>query len=126
MKKILIADDEPDIIEVLTLRLKSAGYEVLIAYDGRECLSLMKTHKPDLLVLDIKMPNMNGYEVLIALKELRHHEKDFPQIPVIILTASVNQQVEGAIKSEDIKGYLVKPFRATDLLRNIEEVIGPA
>ena len=74
-KKILVVDDEPDILSVIAFRLKKSGYEIVTAGDGKETLDLMQNWKPDLILLDIQLPVMDGYEVCRRIKadeELKH------------------------------------------------------
>lgn len=101
--KILIADDEAEIRDVLRLYLEKDGYEVIEAADGMEALEVMKRDKPDLAVLDIMMPGVDGYRVLRNLRETSN-------IPVIILSArsSDSDKILGLDLGAD--DYIVKPF----------------
>lgn len=82
-KKILIADDEPDILEIISYNLRSEGYETVTAKDGEEALQKAKIVKPDLIILDVMMPNKNGMEVCKLLR----NQPDFQQTLIIFLTA---------------------------------------
>jgi CheY-like chemotaxis protein len=117
-KKILVVDDEPDVVSVIEARLKGDGYQVIIACDGKESLEKAKAQKPDLILLDIKMPDMDGHKILKGLKE----DDETKSIPVIMLTAS-SEPVD-VIKSLSYEGavdYIVKPFNTQDFLRKIRK-----
>lgn len=104
--KILLADDEEDIKTVISLYLGSKGYEVVTAYDGLDAIDKAKSEKPDLILLDVMMPIMNGFEVCQKLKD----DPDTQDIPIIMLSAAA--QSETITKSIELgaKDYIVKPF----------------
>jgi DNA-binding response OmpR family regulator len=113
--RILVVDDEERILNFLRSKLKASGYEVLTATDGAEGLEQAQAQEPDLLVLDLIMPKINGFEVL---KQLR----SFSTVPVIILTArgADVDKVKGlALGADD---YLAKPFNPDELVARIEAV----
>ena len=83
LKRILVIDDEPDFAGLVKDNLEEAGYEVAVAYDGKQGLDEVKQHKPDLVVLDVMMPEMDGYEVCAELKS----NEEYSDIPVVMLTA---------------------------------------
>jgi CheY-like chemotaxis protein len=122
-KKILVVDDEPAIVTVLKSRFQACGYKVLTALDGEECLVKMKSEKPDLVILDLMMPKMDGYNVLIAIKEMKDSLK-IADIPVLVLTARGDNKVRELIEAEKIVGYEVKPFKANELLEKIKKILG--
>jgi CheY-like chemotaxis protein len=124
MKKILIADDEPDIATVLQMRLQYWGYETIIAVDGQDCLDKIKSEKPDLVVLDIRMPKLNGHQVLSAVRELKEAGQLNKDLPIIVLTASVNPKIKGLIEQEHAHSFLTKPFKAPELLEKIKSILG--
>jgi CheY-like chemotaxis protein len=119
--KILVVDDEPHIVMLIKSRLLANKYEVITANDGEECLKKLVSEKPDLLILDIMMPKMDGYSTLVAMKEMREITGEIPEIPVIILTARVEARIKELVEKEQIQAYLVKPFEAKDLLEKIEQ-----
>ncbi|MFQ6097982.1 MAG: response regulator, partial [Armatimonadota bacterium] len=82
-KKILVVDDEKHIVRLVEVNLQRAGYDVVTAYDGVQALEMVKQERPDMLVLDVMMPRMNGFEVLKQLKA----NPETQEIPVIMLTA---------------------------------------
>ncbi|MBU0682675.1 MAG: response regulator, partial [Candidatus Omnitrophica bacterium] len=91
-KKIMVIDDELDILEVLTFRLSKAGYEIISAVDGQEALDLLTETIPDLILLDLRLPKIDGYEVCRRIKT----SDELKEIPVILLTASSTIKVEKA------------------------------
>jgi len=118
-KKILIVDDEPDAVELLSIRLKSNGYDVISALDGKACLKKAVEEKPDLVILDILLPKINGFEVCKRLKE-RDETKD---IPVIMLTALAKEQDLSKGLEEGVDCFITKPFNPEDLLCEIKTVL---
>ncbi|MFH1062227.1 MAG: response regulator [Candidatus Omnitrophota bacterium] len=124
-KKIMVVDDEPHIVKLIELRLKANGYQVQTASNGKECLEKILDFNPDLIVLDVMMPVMDGYSMIIAMREMRLAEDDsFPNVPVLILSARVDNVIKELLETEDIKGYLTKPFKSEELLKKIEEILG--
>ena len=115
-KKILVGDDEPNIIKLLESRLKSNGYDVINASDGNSCFKKAITEKPDLVLLDIIMPGLNGFEVCKRLKE-NDKTKD---IPVIMLTALAGEKDLSKGLEEGANCFIIKPFSAVDLLHEIK------
>lgn len=111
--RILIADDEPRIVKFLRLRLKASGYEVLTANNGWEALELVQAEEPDLLVLDLVMPGMDGFETLKQVRAVS-------SVPVIILSAKETSldKVRGLELGAD--DYLTKPFSPDELIARIE------
>lgn len=116
-KYILIVDDEQDIVAVLELRLKSAGYEVITANNGKEALQRIKERLPNLIITDVLMPEMDGF---VFYKELKK-DKLTADIPVIILTA--RGKMEDAFDSVGVDDFLVKPFDAKYLTEKVERLI---
>lgn len=123
-KKILIVDDDPNIVKLVKTRLEAHNYEVIAAEDGEECMQKVLSDKPDLIILDILMPRADGYDVLIGMKELKALTGKIPVIPVIVLTALSDPRVKGMIEKEEIKDYIVKPFNAEDLLSKVRRALG--
>ncbi len=113
-KKILIADDEQQLALAVKIRLQSKGYEVRVANDGQAALELAKQDKPDLIILDVLMPVMDGYSCLRELNMRFGRGK----IPIIILTA--RDRMKDLFELEGIEDYIVKPFDHEDLLIRIE------
>lgn len=117
--KILIADDDPTIIMLLKVNLEMEGYEVMVATDGRQALEMAATRKPDIILLDIMMPNMDGWTAKTRLAG----SKETADIPVIFLSARA--QAADIKKGYDlgVAEYITKPFDPTDLINTITEVL---
>ncbi|HEY7168777.1 MAG TPA: response regulator [Candidatus Binatia bacterium] len=121
-KTIMVVDDNPDIITIVRTILEGKGYNVLSASSGPELLELLKGHKPDLIILDIMMPEMDGLEVLTRLKGMN----DTTAIPIILLTAKVQyEDVLGGYKL-GADYYITKPFTSTQLVNGINLLLGEA
>ena len=118
-KKILMIDDEEDILTTLSIRLESNGYAVVTARDGLEGLEVCDREKPDLILLDVMMPNMGGFQMLQKLREkTKQHGAVRLKPPVIMLTAK-GEGVKDLFQMEGITDYIVKPFESKDLLERI-------
>ncbi|MEI6437617.1 MAG: response regulator [Candidatus Omnitrophota bacterium] len=115
--RILIVDDDRLNITLLKFTLKEKRYEVQTADDGIEGIKALAVFKPDLILLDIQMPNMNGFEFMAELKAVGSGD-----IPVIVLTANDNMQ--DMFYSEGVKGYFVKPIDPPRIEVRIREVLG--
>lgn len=120
MKKVLVVDDEPDILRVVSFRLKKSGYDVFIANNGKAALDLISGNKPDLILLDLRMPVMGGEEVCMIIK----NDETLKNIPIILLTASTGEKVSEKAKELGMNDYLVKPFDSDILLRKVQKLIG--
>ncbi len=105
-KKILVVDDERQIVKLVEINLRKAGYDVVCAYDGVEALEKVESENPDMLVLDVMMPRMNGFDVLKRLQANPETE----QIPVIMLTAKAQDADIFAGWQSGVSSYLTKPF----------------
>lgn len=117
-KKILVVDDEPEIVDIVKRMLRNK-YDVIGAYDGEECIKVAKKEKPDLILLDILMPKMDGWETLKKLKE----DEELKDIPVSMLTALPLTPEDTKDKPIDkIENYIVKPFTKEILLKKIEDI----
>ena len=117
-RKIMVVDDEPDILFTVGQMLELSGYEVIKAVDGKECLEKLSEHTPDLVLLDIMMPEMSGWDVAAKIKE----NPSWNNIPIIFLTAKGDTMSVGmgGLASED---YIVKPFNVKDLKNRVEQVL---
>ena len=113
-KKILIADDEQQLALAVKIRLQSKGYQVVTAANGQEALELAVAEKPDLIILDVLMPIMDGYSCLRELNTRVGRGK----VPVIILTA--RDRMKDLFELEGVEDYVIKPFDHEDLLLRIE------
>lgn len=120
-KKILMVEDEPDIREAVQASLESRGYTVVAAADGEEGLRKIKSEKPDLVLLDIVMPKVDGWQVLKAIRS--DEDTATRELPVVMLTA--NRETSSLIESQSQKAtdYLMKPFDIEKLMRFIHRYI---
>jgi len=119
-KKILVVDDEAQIVRLLTLRLQANNYDVVVAYDGYQCIQMAKEENPDLILLDIKMPMGGGIK---AFDNLRNNIKT-ENIPVIFITAYPSVEVKKQVNDMGADGFISKPFRSEELLNKIRSIIG--
>lgn len=117
--KILVADDEIHIIHVVAIKLRNNGYEVITAQDGAEAYELACEHKPDIVVSDLQMPIMNGFEFI---EKLRANEL-MADVPVIMLTARSFEIEDEEKQRLKISECLSKPFSPKELLRIVEDVL---
>ncbi len=118
-KKILIVDDEKDIVIIVGKVLGRNGYEVMTAADGLECLKKVDTELPDIILLDNIMPNMDGRAVLVKLRS----SKKTADIPVIMLTAVTDEKYITAAQKSGAVEYIIKPFNYDVLLKKIAQVL---
>ena len=118
-KKILIIDDEIEMVEMETVRLKASGYDVQAAYDAKQGLKQTREWKPDLMILDIMLPHMDGYQVCAELKKdvgCRH-------IPIILVSAMDQKYDSDLGKKAGADAYFTKPFEPANLLLKIKELL---
>jgi DNA-binding response OmpR family regulator len=118
-KKILIVDDERDIVKVLMIRLQSGGYEVIAAFDGAQGVFMAHKEKPDLIILDIRMPAGDGFSVAERLKRSSHTWT----IPVIFLTGSPEKDAEGRAMELGARFYIKKPYDPEELLDAVKRAL---
>ncbi len=118
-KKVLIVDDEPDTLELVKLVLESGGFETVLAASGKEALNELEVSKPDLVLLDIMMPDMDGWEVFRKIKESNVN------MPIAILTAKAQNfdRLLGlhVLKADD---YITKPFGKNELISRVKKLAG--
>lgn len=117
--KILVIDDHPHIVEVLKRRLEAAGLQVISASDGIDGLQLAREQKPDLIILDIMLPKMNGYKLCRLLK----YDARFKDIPIFMLTSRGKKMDEQTGRSTGADEYFVKPYDSQHLLAKIAEYL---
>ena len=117
--RILIVDDEPDIVEALQTRLEQESFECLTAYDGNGGLELARGQKPDLIILDIMLPNLDGYKVCRLLK----FQKEFKRIPIIMLTARDRAEDRLLGEQTGVDYYMTKPFSMDKLVAKIKQFL---
>lgn len=120
MKKILIVDDEQDIVESLKFVLEAADYVCYCAYNGEDGLRLAKEIIPDLMILDVMMPKINGFKISRLLK----FDSKYKDIPILMLTA--RSQAEDKLIGEEtgVNEYITKPFDLDDVVSKVEQYLG--
>ena len=118
-KRILIADDDPVILRLIQVNLELEGYQVLTANNGEEALAQALAEHPDLVILDIMMPRLDGYQTCERLKE----SDDTRDIPVVFLSAKAQQTDIDKGRSYGVQDYLTKPFDPSELLDVVERLV---
>ncbi len=118
-KRILIVDDEKDILNVLRFRLEANNYEVLSASDGQEGLNKARSENPDLIILDLMLPKLDGYKICRILK----FDENYKAIPIIIFTASAQKKDEELGMEMGADAYIAKPFESKILLEKMKELL---
>jgi len=118
-KKILVVDDELDVLKVLSLRLEKSGYDVICGGNAPEALALARQTLPDLIILDIYLPDMNGDDLARVMK----NEDKLKTIPIILISATTVSVVQRA-RDCGAEGYLSKPFEPEELLDLVKKVLG--
>ena len=118
-KTILLVDDEPDMLETLGMRLTKAGYKVITSVTGEECLQKAEEKYPDLILLDILLPGLSGFEVAKRLKAKKITE----DIPIIMVTALIGKDVEAKGLERGADYFISKPFDPEELLSKIKTIL---
>jgi two-component system alkaline phosphatase synthesis response regulator PhoP len=123
MKKVLLVDDDVEFCEATKLLLESQAYEVIVAHDGKDGLAKVRSEKPDVVILDVMMPEMNGYDVCVVIKE----DSELKNIPVILLTAvdqamfqTTYTRVMGCMTEAD--DYIAKPVEPEELVKRLKDM----
>ena len=119
MIKILIVDDEQSIRDLAQMILEDRGYQVITTENGSEAIEEFQLEQPDLVLLDIRMPGMNGFEVCTALKSQNLSKR----VPVVMFTVSNSEDDHKLAKKAGCNGYFLKPFTSDDLVREVEKHI---
>ena len=117
-KKILAVDDERHIVRLVQVNLERAGYQVVTAFDGREALEKVESEQPDLVVLDVMMPYMDGFEVLQTLRK----NQSTRDLPVIMLTAKAQDADVFRGWQSGVDCYLTKPFNPMELISFVKRI----
>jgi DNA-binding response OmpR family regulator len=117
---ILVADDEEDVRELVTYRLTRSGYEVLEATNGEQAFELAVEHSPDLALLDVMMPRLDGYELTRKLRS----EEALHSLPIILLTASAQETDVSRGFEAGADDYMKKPFNPDELVARVRAVLG--
>ena len=119
MATILVVDDQPEVVEIVRIRLEKDGHQILSATDGTTGLSEAKIRRPDLVILDVMMPGIDGFEVLRRLKS----SLGSGMIPVIMLTAKDDPFSKEKGRALNVDRYVVKPFDANKLAETVKAVL---
>lgn len=118
-KRILLIEDETDMVYALTLQLEAIDYEVLSATDGQTGLDMARKENPDLIILDLMLPKMDGYKICRMLK----FDERYKKIPIIMFTARVQDQDKKLGQEVGADAYITKPFDSTELLNRISALL---
>ena len=120
MKRILAVDDEPHILKLVSFSLKSGGFEVLEASDGLSAIEVARAEQPDLILMDVMMPVLDGYEACRRLKE----SPETKDIPVVMLTAKTQLTEQQTGLDSGAAHYICKPFTPKDLVAQVQGFLG--
>ena len=115
-KKILIVDDEMDLVETVRFPLEMEGYHVLVSYNGEDALNQARKENPDLILLDLMLPKMDGYKVCRLLK----FDDRYKHIPILMLTAKTQEKDKALGVETGANEYITKPFEMDDLLKKVK------
>ncbi len=118
VKKILIVDDDKDIVFLIREVMLKQGFEVLVAYDGLQALRVIKTNVPDAMVVDLTMPNMSGWHLISLVRR----DERFKQTPIIVLSALLEHDAEPQV-FESANAYMVKPFDVFKLVDKLKALM---
>lgn len=119
-KKILLVDDEVGLVDMVKMRLEANDYDVVVAFDGQEALEKARKEIPDLIILDLMLPKMDGYKVCGLLKTDTRYSK----IPIIIFSAMAQEKDKKLAEEVKADAYITKPFDSQVLLSKIKELLG--
>jgi DNA-binding response OmpR family regulator len=118
-KKILVIEDEKDQLENICFVMKQAGYETIAADDGVKGLEMAKAYKPDMIICDLNLPSLNGYEVIEKIRE----DTDISEVPIIILSVFPQPENLDIGLRLKVQEYIVKPFNFKDLLARVKQCL---
>jgi DNA-binding response OmpR family regulator len=115
-KKILVVDDEADLVETLRFPLEMEGFNVLVSYNGEDALSQARKENPDLILLDLMLPKLDGYKVCRLLK----FDERYKHIPILMLTAKTQEKDKLLGKETGANEYITKPFDIDELMKKVK------
>jgi len=118
-KKILVVDDEVDLIKTIQFSLELEGYKVLVSYNGEDALAQARKENPDLILLDIMLPKLDGYKVCRLLK----FDEQYKHIPILMMTAKTQEKDKLMGKETGADEYITKPFDMEELMEKIKEYL---
>jgi DNA-binding response OmpR family regulator len=116
LKKILIVDDEVDLVETVRFPLEMEGFNVLVSYNGEDALNQARKEKPDLIILDLMLPKLDGYKVCRLLK----FDEKYKHIPILMLTARTQEKDKIMGMETGADEYITKPFEMDDLMERVK------
>jgi DNA-binding response OmpR family regulator len=116
LKKILVVDDEVDLVETVRFPLEMEGFDVLVSYNGEDALSQARKEKPDLIILDLMLPKLDGYKVCRLLK----FDERYKHIPILMLTAKTQEKDKILGKETGADEYITKPFEMDYLMEKVK------
>lgn len=119
MPKILLADDNADTVEILAAVLRKEGYEVIRSWSGAEAIEKVKLERPALILLDVMMPKMDGFEVCRIVKS----DPATAEIPIVMVTAKADLASARRVRELGASGYLIKPISPADVVRKVNELL---
>ena len=117
-KKILVVDDEVDLVETVRFPLEMEGFDVLVSYNGEDALNQARKEKPDLIILDLMLPKLDGYKVCRLLK----FDERYKHIPILMLTAKTQEKDKILGKETGADEYITKPFEMDYLMEKVKSV----
>lgn len=120
MAKILVADDEPDIVDTLKIRLEAADFKVITAYDGLEALNKAREEQPDLIILDVMLPKLDGFQVSRLIK----FDEKYKGTPILMLTARTQEKDKVTGLKTGADAYLTKPYDPQELMATVKSLLG--
>ena len=119
LARVLVVDDEPDLVRILEFGLKAAGYQVDTAYDGQEGLKKAREQKPDIILLDLMLPKLDGYKVCRLLK----FDERYKHIPIMILSARTQEGDQNLAHEMGANRFLTKPYEFAEILEHIRALL---
>lgn len=119
-KTILVVDDDPGIVTLVETMLKRDGYTTIAAFSGEEALQQYEINKPHLILLDLAMPGMDGFEVIATI---RNREQGIRHTPIVLLTAHAQQYYDNKSQNADIDGYIAKPVTGAKLREDLARFV---
>lgn len=120
--RVLLVDDEPSIVKMVGKRLEVEGFQVAVAFDGQDGLAKARAESPDLIILDLMLPRLNGYEVCSMLKQDARYRK----IPIVLFTAKTQEKDEKLGMECGADAFIRKPFKAPELMGKIRDLLSAA
>ena len=118
-KKILVVDDEVDLVETVRFPLEMEGFQVLVSYNGEDALNQARKENPDLILLDVMLPKLDGYKVCRLLK----FDERYKHIPILMLTAKVQEKDKAMGREAGVNEYIGKPFDIDELVQKVKSYL---